>query len=151
MGVLRNGDPDNNPDDVMHLNGRTFILDIIATDPTTAMMRERQIEMSGRHAETTKEYDSPETARQHTDTGIGTTVYKVWKLPNVKKGYRRVKRKSTPKVKGDASQEFVNGVLNVTKAAVIGGIGMGIVGAMGGMLRKKKSNKPKVKKCGCKK
>ena len=99
MGVLRQGDPDNNPNDVMHLNGRVFILDSIMTDPTSAMRREQQIEMSGRHAETTKEYDSPETVSQHTDTGYGTTVYKVWKLPNAKMGYRRVKKTSKPKVK----------------------------------------------------
>jgi len=62
-------------------------------------------------------------------------------------------RKSKGKnVQADASSEYLNGVLNVTKAAVIGGVGMGIIGSIGAMARKKKkSSKPKRKSCSCKK
>jgi hypothetical protein len=65
--------------------------------------------------------------------------------------YQRKAKKTN--AKADASDEFLKGVLNVTKAAVIGGIGMGIIGSIGAMARKKKSAKPKQKrkKCGCNK
>lgn len=63
--------------------------------------------------------------------------------------YQRKAKKNSPQA--DASDDFLKGVLNVTKAAVIGGIGMGIVGSIGAMARKKKSGKPKQKRktCGC--
>ena len=63
--------------------------------------------------------------------------------------YQRKSKKTSPEA--DASDDFLKGVLNVTKAAVIGGIGMGIVGSIGAMARKKKSSKPKKRKtCRCK-
>ena len=56
--------------------------------------------------------------------------------------YQRKSKKIS--AKADASGDFLKGVLNVTKAAVVGGIGMGIVGSIGAMARKKKkSTKPK--------
>jgi hypothetical protein len=48
--------------------------------------------------------------------------------------------------------DITNGVIQVTKAGVAGTIGMGVVGMLGGMLRKKSLKiKPKTKRCRCKK
>jgi len=99
MGILRYGDPDNNPSDTLPIKGKLFHLDCITTDPTSAKSRSDQLEISGRHCEITKEYDSPETAKQHTDTRLGTTVYKIWKTPTAKMGRRRVKKSLKTKAK----------------------------------------------------
>ena len=69
--------------------------------------------------------------------------------PSVGNMYQRKPKKSDPLA--DASKEYLNGVLNVTKGATIGVLGMGVAGTIGATLarKKKKSNKPK--RCSCKK
>jgi hypothetical protein len=48
--------------------------------------------------------------------------------------------------------DLAKAALDLTKIGVVGIMGMGLIGTMGGMLRKKKPSKSKAKKgCGCKK
>jgi len=61
----------------------------------------------------------------------------------------RRKMYQKPKTKRNTN-DLADSAIQVTKAGVAGVVGMGVVGMLGGMLRKHKKAKPKVKKCRCK-
>jgi hypothetical protein len=66
-----------------------------------------------------------------------------------RKLYQKPKTKRSISTKYN-DNDITNDILQVTKAGVTGVVGMGVVGMLGGMLRKHKKAKPKVKKCRCK-
>ena len=66
-----------------------------------------------------------------------------------RKIYQKPKTKRSMPAK-HKDHDITDDILQVTKASVVGVVGMGVAGMLGGMLRKHKKLKPKVKKCGCK-
>jgi len=163
MGIVRMGEPDKYPEtDTMIRRGIKYNLDMVVLHYWEADKRQKQLESASKIVYILPRYAPPEEVQNHLPNrgipelgeaevhldGRYKQVYDVWVVSG--REYRKKSNKSKPKV--DASQDFLNGVLNVTKAAIIGGVGIGIVGSMGGMLHRKKQIKnPKVKKCRCKK
>jgi hypothetical protein len=162
MGLVRYGDPAKFPDtDVMVRRGIRYELDTIWTSAYQARQRESQLEKTGNTVYVLDRYAPPEEVMQHLHVqgdasleipyhidGRYTHVWDVWVA---RKRITRVKKSSKPKTKRiSMGDSLISGTLNVTKAAVIGSVGIGVMGGvMGAVMRKKRRGKSKVK-CRCK-
>lgn len=117
MGILRYGDPDNNPNDRMIYNNGLYELDIVFTSGTQAGARAKQLEDLGNVAYIHPRMASPGEAHQHLTTpayigksgveypeyvdGRFTKVWEVWILRKYvhPKSRRRKKKSSKKRVK----------------------------------------------------
>lgn len=95
MGILRYGDPYNNPDDRKDFNGISFELDMIVKSSQAAETRAEQLYQSGYYVIVETRDATPDEALEHLHTrdyldGRATTVWDVW----VSTGRRKNLRKS---------------------------------------------------------
>lgn len=146
MGILRYGDPDNNPNDRRLMKGALYELDMIVTSGREVAMRKQQLETNGKNVEIISRFATPEEAHEHlsTDThkdGRFTKVWEIW-IAIRRIRFRRKKMSRSKVVRKKSKNDLADAALDLTKAAVIGTVGLGLMAGMG---FRKKSRKSAVK------
>lgn len=154
MGILRYGDPDNNPNDRRIMNGILYELDMIVTSGREVGQRQRQLETAGKTIKIIDRYASPEESHEHYDTpefkdGRFTKVWEIWVARRRITFRRKTMTRSKVSRKKEKKNDLADSALDITKAAVIGGLGIGLMAGMG-FRKKSKDNKSKAKRCRCK-